>query len=144
MYKIPHSVLSKNFQVHQYFTICSRYFLSKFEQFSLISRQHSLKSGGNKYKLRLVKVPGIVPYWKAYIQHKVPIRLDLFMKIWSSLLLKYNYNWLHTLIMCKHLIDWLIVDSFPVEWSLYSLLIVRYGFQPIQILNIVRFKWIDK
>jgi hypothetical protein len=28
--------------------------------------QHSLKIGGTNYNLKWVKVPGTVPYWKAY------------------------------------------------------------------------------
>ena len=42
-------------------------FLLKFERFSWISMQHSLKSGGTKDHFRRVKVPGTAPYWKACI-----------------------------------------------------------------------------
>jgi len=50
------------FRVYQYFTIYRRYFLLKFEQFSLIFIQHSLKAGGIKDHFRQVKVPGTSPY----------------------------------------------------------------------------------
>ena len=67
--KIANSLIFRAFnifQVYQYFTIYM-YFLLKFEQFSWNLIQPSLKSGGTKDPFRQVKVPGIAPYWKAWI-----------------------------------------------------------------------------
>jgi hypothetical protein len=55
------------FQVYQYFTINRWYFLLIFEHFHEYLMQHSLKSVGTKDHFRWVKVPGTIPYWKAYV-----------------------------------------------------------------------------
>ena len=57
----------KNFQVYQYFTIYKRYFLLNLKNFHEYLIHQFLKSGGTKYHLNWVNLPGTAPYWKVWI-----------------------------------------------------------------------------
>ena len=54
------------FLLYKFFTSYRWYFLLKFEHYHEYHNiQHSLKSGGTKYHVKQIKVPGTAPYWKA-------------------------------------------------------------------------------